>query len=150
MKSWDHQPWQQALVAGPGSRPWQQTQDGNLAWKLNKLDSRWFSSTSATQARVRPSANSDTVGLADLLAASELRGASEIHLHNFMIDLDWMCEEAPALSEFRGKLIVFHGDDAAPCSKFAQANTCELTCLSPPVEQYGSYHSKVRVGSEAY
>ena len=26
--------------------------------------------------------------------------ATELHLHNFMIDLDWMCEECPGLAAF--------------------------------------------------
>ena len=33
--------------------------------------------------------------LRDLLSHSELEGATEVHLHNYMIDLDWMAYGQP-------------------------------------------------------
>ena len=53
------------------------------AWRLNRLGDTW--------ARLVPAeANTSTAGLRDLLSHSELEGATEVHLHNFMVDLDWM------------------------------------------------------------
>ena len=77
------------------------------------------------------------MGLAALLSPGELHGATELHLHNFMIDLDWMCEECPGLAAFR----VFHGDGRPPRS--AAVGGGRVDCFAPPHEQYGTHHSKV-------
>ena len=113
------------------------------AWRLLTLDPRWGAS---------PAAQAETVGLAALLSAGELRGATELHLHNFMIDLDWMCEECPGLAAFCAasttagshvparRVRVFHGDGQPPRS----AAMCggRVDCFAPPHEQYGTHHSK--------
>ena len=86
------------------------------------------------------------MGLATLLSASELRGATELHLHNFMIDLDWMCEECSGLAAFcaaspaGGRVRIFHGDGAPPRSEAARRGSIE--CFAPPHEQFGTHHSK--------
>ena len=92
------------------------------------------------------------MGLAALLSADELRGATELHLHNFMIDLDWMCEECPGLAAFCAaastagihaparRVRVFHGDGRPPRS--AAVGGGRVDCFAPPHEQYGTHHSK--------
>ena len=114
------------------------------AWRLLTLDPRWGAS---------PAAQAETVGLAALLSAGELRGATELHLHNFMIDLDWMCEECPGLAAFCAasstagihvparRVRVFHGDGRPPRS--AAVGGGRVDCFAPPHEQYGTHHSKV-------
>lgn len=114
------------------------------AWRLLTLDPRWGAS---------PAAQAETVGLAALLSADELRGATELHLHNFMIDLDWMCEECPGLAAFCAaastasihaparRVRVFHGDGRPPRS--AAVGGGRVDCFAPPHEQYGTHHSKV-------
>ena len=113
------------------------------AWRLLTLDPRWGAS---------PAAQAETVGLAALLSADELRGATELHLHNFMIDLDWMCEECPGLAAFCAaastagihaparRVRVFHGDGRPPRS--AAVGGGRVDCFAPPHEQYGTHHSK--------
>ena len=101
------------------------------AWRLNTLHPRW---------RASAAAQAETVGLAWLLAPAELAGATEVHLHNYMIDLDWMVEECPALGAFRGRVRVFYGDGVAPGSDAARGSNWE--CLYPPHEQFGTHHSK--------
>ena len=114
------------------------------AWRLLTLDPRWGAS---------PAAQAETVGLAALLSPGELRGATELHLHNFMIDLDWMCEECPGLAAFCAasstagihvparRVRVFHGDGRPPRS--AAVGGGRVDCFAPPHEQYGTHHSKV-------
>eukprot|EP00908_Phaeocystis_cordata_P004818 Transcript_1522.p1 GENE.Transcript_1522~~Transcript_1522.p1 ORF type:complete len:522 (-),score=145.21 Transcript_1522:676-2241(-) len=116
--------------AGTRGAKRQRTEEA-LAWRLNTLDPRW---------RPSAAAQAGTVGLAELLSPSELRGATELHLHNFMIDLDWMCEECPGLAGFAGRIRVFHGDGAPPRS--AAARSLHVECLAPPTEQFGTHHSK--------
>ena len=115
-----------------------------LAWRLLELDRRWG---------VSPAAQAETVGLAALLSPGELHGATELHLHNFMIDLDWMCEECPGLAAFCAasstagihvparRVRVFHGDGRPPRS--AAVGGGRVDCFAPPHEQYGTHHSKV-------
>ncbi|KAL1512282.1 hypothetical protein AB1Y20_005544 [Prymnesium parvum] len=105
------------------------------AWRLTRLHFAW--------AGVVPSeANEGTVGLGELLSADELRGAAEVHLHNFMVDLDWVVEEAPALLSFGGALRVFHGDGRPPHSAAVRGRRGSTECFAPPHEQWGTYHSK--------
>ena len=60
--------------------------DPLLAFRLNELDARWDASARA---------NARSVSLADVL--SDLGSASEVHLHNYLVDLDWVFSECPGL-----------------------------------------------------
>ena len=44
-----------------------------------------------------------------MLSEAALRGASEVQLHSFLLDLDWILEACPALGGVP-KVVVLHGD----------------------------------------
>ena len=107
-----------------------------LGWRLNRLHSSWVAAGA-----VPASANRNSVGLSDLLSASALSGATEVHLHNFMIDLDWMITECPALGS-ADLVRVFFGDTVAPQSTTRRSAPRRFQLYAPPLETYGCYHSK--------
>ena len=109
-----------------------------LAWRLNRLGEQW--------SRVLPSSvNTDSVSLDELLSAVELQGATQLHLHNFLFDLDFVFETCPALGSFvasGGLVKVFHGDGRPPRSVAATTMPAAVECFEPPTEQFGTMHSK--------
>ena len=107
-----------------------------LGWQLNTLHSGWVEA-----GLVPERANDGTCALTDLLSADALRGVTELHMHNFMIDLDWMLHECPAIRSVR-KVVVLHGDGKAPTSTGARREPHRYEMLQPPCERYGTHHSK--------
>ena len=55
----------------------------SLGWRLNSLHRGWVEA-----GILPPRANDGTVGLVDLLTPAALEGVVELHIHNYMIDLD--------------------------------------------------------------
>jgi len=85
------------------------------------------------------------VSLDELLSAGELEGATQLHLHNYLFDLDFVFETCPALGSFvasGGLVKVFHGDGRPPRSDAATAMPAAVECFEPPTEQFGTMHSK--------
>ena len=138
----------ESVVARTNDQPQRPTSSPRLAYRLNTLDEEWVRAN-----RVDSAANAHTVSLRDLLSDFELEDCLELHLHNFMIDLDWICDECPALVRYirildtHRKLVLIHGDGVAPTSAAAtsaaaRGASSRIVCLQPNCERFGTHHSK--------
>ena len=107
-----------------------------LGWQLATLEGAWVEAGLVPRA-----ANELTVGLAEVLSPSSLADATEVWLVNYMIDLDLICRECPALLH-TPRVIVMHGDGKAPESHAVRAEPWRFLCLRPPCERFGTHHSK--------
>ena len=89
-----------------------------------------------------PSTGGATVRLSELLSADALRGVRELHIHNFMVDLDFMLAECPTMLDAGRKVVLLCGDRQP-----GQTTECagRVHVLQPPHEPYGTHHSKARV-----
>jgi tyrosyl-DNA phosphodiesterase-1 len=146
--AFDHPP-DHPFITSPPSRKRARTDDGDaaaaapqpsrtprLGFQLDRLHSAWVGA-----GLVPPAANSDTFSIRDALSASALAGATQLHIHNYMIDLDLLVSECPAVATVPIVWVV-HGDGHAPNSRAARAEPQRYTCLQPPCERYGTHHSK--------
>lgn len=106
-----------------------------FGFRLNRLHEAW-------DGLVPAAANRDTVRLSELLSADALRGVRELHIHNFMVDLDFMLAECPTMLDAGRKVVLLCGDRQP-----GQTTECagRVHVLQPPHEPYGTHHSKARV-----
>ena len=77
-----------------------------------------------------------------VFSEARLHGAIEVHLHNMMIDLDWLITECPALLSVP-RVMLFFGrkellDSNALAADRASANP-RFVLFDPPKEPYGLY-----------
>ena len=108
-----------------------------LGFALCRLESAWTSA-----GLVPHSANHRTVSLQELLSPAALAGCTELHLINYMIDLDFVVNMCPAIRRVP-RVIVLHGDGRPPRAQCVQADRGRFLCLQPPCEKYGTHHSKM-------
>ena len=66
---------------------------------------------------------------------SVLHGALELHIHNFMIDLDFVVECCPAILSVP-RVVVLHGDGRPPQARCVRSDPHRFVCLQPPCEVY--------------
>ena len=84
-----------AFAASAGPSP--------LGFRLQCLQDVWVDA-----ALVSPAANECTVEWRSLLSASALAGANELHIHSYLLDLDFLCLECPAILQVP-RVFVIHG-----------------------------------------
>ena len=107
-----------------------------LGFQLTKLNDAWVDAGLVSHA-----ANTSTIDLQAMLGPSALQGATELQLHNYMIDLDYLVAECPAIRSVP-RVVVVHGDGQAPDSLTARRDPERFVCIRPPCERYGTHHSK--------
>ena len=100
-----------------------------LGFQLSQLHEAWVAS-----GLVPAAANSGTARLCDLLSPSALSGATELWIINYMIDLDMIVAECPAVRSVP-RVVVVHGDGHAPESAAVRADPARFVCLQPPCER---------------
>ena len=91
--------------------------------------------------------NADALDLREMLSEVALRGAFEVQLHSYLLDLDWVLEACPALSGVP-KVLVVHGDGrclTASCLTEPR-HAGRFVLLEPPTTKgKGVHHSKMVV-----
>ena len=122
-----------------GEHKKQKTDHPKLAFKLNTLHQAWIE-----KHFVGKNANAHTNSLQDLLPTHIVKNAIQVHLHNFMVDLDFVFELCPTLNCVPN-IVVVHGDgrpkQSAPYIRHPQ----QFLLLQPPCERFGTHHSKMIV-----
>ena len=127
-------PHEQAVSGGKGSGV--AAVQSPLAFQLDRLHPSFVGA-----GLVPPEANESTFRLRDALNAPALAGATEVHLVNYMIDLDLIVRECPAIARVPCVWVI-HGDSVPPKSHAALSDPARFRCLRPPCERYGTHHSK--------
>lgn len=95
------------------------------------------------------SLNSESMALQGMLGAEQLRGATEVHLHSCMLDLDWLLVQCPSLAQVQ-RIVVLHGD-----GRCLRARCLDEPChrgrfllLEPPTPKaHGLFNSKAILAS---
>ena len=106
-----------------------------FGFRLSALNECWVNAGLVT-----PAANESTVSLSAMLGPAALAGATELHIHNYMIDFDLMCQECPAILEVP-RVVIVHGDGRPPRSAAVNASAI----LGSPTARF----PKPRVGKLA-
>ena len=92
-----------------------------------------------------PRLNEGTVGIGSLLNEDTLRDALEVHLHSYLLDLDFLVGACPALLKVP-KVVVMHGDGRCRSARClaAPAHRERFVVVEPPTPAGSScFHSKL-------